>query len=461
MVNNGQPADQDTFNNAFVSKTASAGNDVTGIVSMSNGSSGGAISNVQAEINAKIDLTEKGSPNGVAELDGSGRVPPTQLPSYVDDVLEYADLASFPNPGETGKIYVALDTNKTYRWSGSVYIEISQSPVMSVFGRTGDVVATSGDYTTLEVTEDTNLYFTDTRAKTAVVDNSITDGVTDKAPSQNAVFDALAGKQATGSYITDLTGEVTASGPGSVAATISANAVTNAKLAQIATQTIKGRTTAGTGNVEDLTATQATAILNSFTGDSGSGGIKGLVPAPVSGDASKYLKGDGTWSAVTGSQAAIQFKDDGSNLGSAGTVASVDFVGPGVTAARLGNDVTVTINATGTGGGWTAYSDLTLTGTDTIAIDSTKGQQKWLVQASTSAGATLALAPFGATPPNDDGSMIRLVGASDDNWVDIQNSDAANGAILNGGPARLHKFNIIDLMWDSTLARYIEIGRNF
>lgn len=74
-----------------------------------------------------IPLSQKGSVNGVAELDAGGKVPTVQLPSYVDDVLEYADFASFPVTGETGKIYVALDTNKTYRWSGSVYVEISAS----------------------------------------------------------------------------------------------------------------------------------------------------------------------------------------------------------------------------------------------------------------------------------------------------------------------------------------------
>lgn len=71
----------------------------------------------------------------------------------------------------------------------------------------------------------------------------------------------------------------------------------NAKLANMATQTIKGRTTAGTGAPEDLTATQATAILNAFTGDSGSGGVKGQVPAPAAGDAAagNVLQADGTW----------------------------------------------------------------------------------------------------------------------------------------------------------------------
>ena len=72
-----------------------------------------------------IPLTQKGAANGVATLDSSGLIPTNQLPSYVDDVLEFANLAGFPATGETGKIYVALDTNKTYRWSGSAYVWIN------------------------------------------------------------------------------------------------------------------------------------------------------------------------------------------------------------------------------------------------------------------------------------------------------------------------------------------------
>lgn len=103
-------------------------------------------------------------------------------------------------------------------------------------------------------------------------------------------------KQDSGNYITALTGDVTASGPGSVAATIANDAVTNAKLSNMAQDTIKGRTSgAGTGDPVDLTATQATAILDNFVGDSGSGGTKGLVPAPTAGDSTKFLKGNGTW----------------------------------------------------------------------------------------------------------------------------------------------------------------------
>lgn len=68
-----------------------------------------------------------GIANGIATLDNSGKVPSTQLPSYVDDVLEYSSSTAFPSIGESGKIYVDTNSNKTYRWSGSMYAEISKS----------------------------------------------------------------------------------------------------------------------------------------------------------------------------------------------------------------------------------------------------------------------------------------------------------------------------------------------
>ena len=84
----------------------------------------------------------KGTNNGIAELDSSGKVPSTQLPSYVDDVLEYNYNTDFPSVGETGKIYIATSTNKTYRWSGSAYVEISASLALGTTSST----AFRGDY---------------------------------------------------------------------------------------------------------------------------------------------------------------------------------------------------------------------------------------------------------------------------------------------------------------------------
>lgn len=76
---------------------------------------------------AQVKRSEMGVANGVATLDNTGKVPSSQLPSYVDDVLEYGDITIFPQPGETGKIYVAQNDGKTYRWSGTAYAEISSS----------------------------------------------------------------------------------------------------------------------------------------------------------------------------------------------------------------------------------------------------------------------------------------------------------------------------------------------
>lgn len=86
--------------------------------------------------------------------------------------------------------------------------------------------------------------------------------------------------------------------------TVPNDSIENAELENMAQATIKGRASgAGTGDPTDLTATQATAILDNFTGDSGAGGVKGLVPAPAAGDAAanKFLKANGSWVAPSGS----------------------------------------------------------------------------------------------------------------------------------------------------------------
>lgn len=131
--------------------------------------------------------------------------------------------------------------------------------------------------------------------------NFITDNELLRSPTENAVYDALALKQDAGNYITQLTGEVTALGPGSVTATISNNAVTNAKLAQVDYGTFKGRKTSGTGNIEDLTQADATALLNTFTST-----LQGLVPAS-GGGTSNYLRADGTWATITIPASANQY----------------------------------------------------------------------------------------------------------------------------------------------------------
>lgn len=127
--------------------------DVTLSVTVADDSHNHIISNIdglQSALDSKqaslgftpLNANLKGAVNGVAELDATGKVPASQLPSYVDDVLEYDDQAGFPATGETGKIYIAKDTNKTYRWSGSGYVEISASLALGTTSST----AFRGDY---------------------------------------------------------------------------------------------------------------------------------------------------------------------------------------------------------------------------------------------------------------------------------------------------------------------------
>ena len=74
-----------------------------------------------------LDTRLLGERNGVASLNEIGKIPTSQLPSYVSDVLEFRSFDRFPTTGEVNKIYIALDTNKTYRWGGTVYVEIGSS----------------------------------------------------------------------------------------------------------------------------------------------------------------------------------------------------------------------------------------------------------------------------------------------------------------------------------------------
>lgn len=179
----------------------------------------------------------------VVLVDGTGKIPTSQLPSYVDDVVEYSSLAAFPAEGESGKIYVAVDTGKGYRWSGSVYVEVSASPgstdsvpegstnlyhttaraaaaapVQSVAGKTGAVTLAKSDVG-LSSVDDTS----DASKPISTATQTALDGKA-AAMHGHAIADvtglqtALDGKQASGSYaaashshaISDVTGLQTA-----------------------------------------------------------------------------------------------------------------------------------------------------------------------------------------------------------------------------------------------------------
>lgn len=260
-VSDGQKASALVFNTAFVSKTANS--TMIGILGLNNGGSGAAVTNVQQAINTgaqnladhladtadahdasaisnvpsgNLAATEvqaalnelqtdvdtrqtaaqvtayvasvRGAANGLASLDGSGLVPASQLPSYVDDVLEYANLAAFPVTGETGKIYLAIDTGLIYRWTGSVYVNIASSAVNSVNGFTGVVVLTKSDISLGNVDNTSDA----TKNSAAVVlTNKDIDGGTASNTTRITIpkdtktnLDALTRKTATIVYASDL-----------------------------------------------------------------------------------------------------------------------------------------------------------------------------------------------------------------------------------------------------------------
>jgi hypothetical protein len=98
----------------------------------------------QSALDLKENTANRGALNGYAPLE-AGKVPSAYLPSYVDEVLEFSQLSQFPTTGEQSVVYLALDTNKAYRWSGSTYVEVSPSDVNSVNGFTGIVTLQKSD----------------------------------------------------------------------------------------------------------------------------------------------------------------------------------------------------------------------------------------------------------------------------------------------------------------------------
>lgn len=106
-------------------------------------------SNSASVVEGLQSIDEKGQANGYVPLNGSSQIDGQYLPSYVDDVLEFANAAAFPATGEAGKLYVDKASNLVSRWSGSTYIQVGGAgagDVESVFGRTGIITAQAGDY---------------------------------------------------------------------------------------------------------------------------------------------------------------------------------------------------------------------------------------------------------------------------------------------------------------------------
>lgn len=242
-----------------------------------------AITNAIANA-AYIPTSQKGANSGVAELDANGKVPSSQLPSYVDDVIEgyksgadffedSAHTASKKITGETGKIYVDLRTNVTYRWSGTAYVEISASLAL---GET-EATAYRGD-----------------RGKIAY----------DHSQSAHARTDATAVASSTTNGKIKINGAET---------TVYSHPTYTSKTSGLYKITVDA-----TGHVS-ATAAVAKADLTGIIGSFGTGST-GLVPAPTSGDTAKFLRGDGTWTTVND-------KDTKNTAGSTNTSSKIFLIG--------------------------------------------------------------------------------------------------------------------------------------
>lgn len=218
-----------------------------------------------------IPASQKGAANGVAELDASGKVPAAQLPSYVDDVIEgylHTDGKFYEEAGHTtavtgeaGKIYVDITSGKNlvYRWSGNAFVEIAGGLAL---GET-ESTAYRGD-----------------RGKIAY----------DHSQTQHAPADATKTEKS------NTNGNVKINDAETVVYTHPAY---TAKVSGLYKVTVDAQ-----GHVSAAAAAAKTDITalgipgQDTTYDEFSTGNAGLVPAPASGDAEKYLKGDGTWGEV-------------------------------------------------------------------------------------------------------------------------------------------------------------------
>lgn len=310
----------------------------------------GVTSAIQTQLGNKISSSEKGANNGVATLDAGGKVPASQLPNSVMEFKGAWDASSntptlADGSGNAGDVYRVSAAGSQDLGSGS------QSYVI------GDWVMYNGS-------------------------------IWQKSPGTDAVLSVNGATGAvTVNAVNQLTGDVTAgpaSGSQSVAATIAAGAVSNSKMANMAAHTIKGNNSGSSAAPSDLTATQVTAELDVVVGDSGSGGTKGLVPAPAAGDAAagKFLKADGTFAVPSGTGINQLTGDVTAGPGSGSQAATI--AASAVTNSKLANMAAHTFKGNNTGSS-AAPSDLTATQAtaelDVVVGDSGSGGTKGLVPA--------------------------------------------------------------------------------
>jgi len=326
----------------------------------------------------KLSTSLKGASNGLAELDSGGKVPTSQLPSYVDDVLEYANIGALPATGSAGIIYVTLDDNKIYRWSGTAYTVISDTIALGETSATayrGDrgkiaydhsQIITGNPHNTtksdiglsnVDNTSDANKPVstaTQTALNAKVDANTAITGATKTKITYDSKGLVTAGSDATTADIAESTnklyvsdgdkGDITVSGGGTTW-TIDAGAVTLADMANLAANSIIGNNTGSSATPIALSQAQVTAMLNQFSST-----LQGVVPAS-GGGTTNFLRADGTWAAAGGGGGSYTFSTGLTDLASIVTAnLSTGFTGgqSAIGGARASENLTLssTSNAT-------------------------------------------------------------------------------------------------------------------
>lgn len=327
----------------------------------------------QTALDLKIDLTQKGANNGVATLDAGGKVPSSQLP-VGSQVYKGTWNASTNTPtladgtGTAGWTYRVVVAGTVNLGSGSITFSVgddviysgtvwqrnpSSSAVISVNSQTGAVVLTTDN-----ISEgSTNKYYTDTRVRSSVsataplAYNSSTGvfSIPQATTSANgylssADWNTFNGKQAAGNYITALTGDVTATGPGSVTATIANNAVTYAKMQAMTSNKLLGSGASGTA-VSEITLGTGLSFTGSTLNASSSGGsVTTVSVASANGFAGTVANATSTPAITLSTTITGILKGNGTAMSAA--IAS-DF--PTLNQNTTGNAATVTTNANLTG----------------------------------------------------------------------------------------------------------------
>ena len=359
-------------------------------ISLTGGVTGSVSFDGSANASIAATVTGLGVANGIATLDSNGQVPSTQLPSYVDDVLEYLNVAAFPTTGESGKIYVETTGNTTYRWSGSAYVKITSGEVASVAGKTGVVTLTKSDIGLSNVDNTTDS--TKSVASAAKLTTARTINGTSFNGTAN-ITTATWGTARTLSFTGDVTGSASVDGAANVATVMTlANSGVTAGTYKSVTVDNKGRVTAGTAVVTGLvTTTAASGTANTATTNTNTflNIVETVGATPSTVGTSTQITGAGTVTVtsntagkltITGSQSISGNAATATKLATACTIGGVSFDGsaninlPGVNTEgnqnTTGNAATATklSTASGSAPSYSARAWVNFNGTGTVAI---------------------------------------------------------------------------------------------